>query len=222
MFQGYRDRGPRVRGRGGVPVVRHVRRRRRQVVRGGRQGFAYAGSLDEEVLAETLAEARDNARSRAPRLGSVCRAGRRPPVVLTVARGAGGLPTADKVNAPSTSSGRTRRRPRVRQVESANWGDACSEKLWPARWGYRPATVRRRATCRPSPWREGPEPGGLRLQRRPCSSELDSAKAAGDAVTRPCVAGSDKPRSAHLPVVFEPRVSAVDKPAGSVLSGRGS
>ena len=32
-----------------------------RVVRGGRQGFAYAGSLDEEVLAETLAEARDNA-----------------------------------------------------------------------------------------------------------------------------------------------------------------
>ena len=28
----------------------------------GRQGFAYAGSLDADVLAETLAEARDNAR----------------------------------------------------------------------------------------------------------------------------------------------------------------
>ncbi|MGH7733826.1 MAG: PmbA/TldA family metallopeptidase, partial [Gemmatimonadales bacterium] len=31
-----------------------------RVVAGGRQGFAYAGSLDEAVVAETLAEARDN------------------------------------------------------------------------------------------------------------------------------------------------------------------
>ena len=32
-----------------------------RVVIDGRQGFAYAGSLDEQVIAETLAEARDNA-----------------------------------------------------------------------------------------------------------------------------------------------------------------
>ena len=31
-----------------------------RVVSKGRQGFAYAGSLDEEVVAETLYEARDN------------------------------------------------------------------------------------------------------------------------------------------------------------------
>ena len=32
-----------------------------RVVAGHRQGFAHAGSLDDDVLAETLAEARDNA-----------------------------------------------------------------------------------------------------------------------------------------------------------------
>ncbi|HEV8299234.1 MAG TPA: DNA gyrase modulator, partial [Acidimicrobiales bacterium] len=32
-----------------------------RVVVDGRQGFAYAGTLDEDVLAETLADARDNA-----------------------------------------------------------------------------------------------------------------------------------------------------------------
>jgi PmbA protein len=32
-----------------------------RVVIDGRQGFAYAGSLDESVIAETLADARDNA-----------------------------------------------------------------------------------------------------------------------------------------------------------------
>ena len=32
-----------------------------RVVRDGRQGFAYAGSLDPAVIAEVLAEARDNA-----------------------------------------------------------------------------------------------------------------------------------------------------------------
>ena len=32
-----------------------------RVIRDQRQGFAYAGSLDEDVLAETIADARDNA-----------------------------------------------------------------------------------------------------------------------------------------------------------------
>ena len=31
-----------------------------RVIRDGRVGFAYAGSLDDDVIAETLAEARDN------------------------------------------------------------------------------------------------------------------------------------------------------------------
>jgi PmbA protein len=37
-----------------------------RVISGGRQGFAYAGSLDEEVIAETLQEARDNAAFSSP------------------------------------------------------------------------------------------------------------------------------------------------------------
>ena len=37
-----------------------------RVVSGGRQGFAWAGSLDGEVLEETLAEARDNASFATP------------------------------------------------------------------------------------------------------------------------------------------------------------
>ena len=37
-----------------------------RVVSGGRQGFAYAGSLDEDVIAETLQEARDNAEFSSP------------------------------------------------------------------------------------------------------------------------------------------------------------
>ena len=32
-----------------------------RVIAGNRQGFAYAGTLDADVMAETLAEARDNA-----------------------------------------------------------------------------------------------------------------------------------------------------------------
>ena len=43
-----------------------------RVVVGRRQGFAYAGSLGEDVLAETLAEARDNASFASPRPGSGC------------------------------------------------------------------------------------------------------------------------------------------------------
>src|SRR3954470_886556 len=32
-----------------------------RIVAGGRQGYAWAGSLDDDVVAETVAEARDNA-----------------------------------------------------------------------------------------------------------------------------------------------------------------
>ncbi len=102
-----------------------------RVVRSSRQGFAYAGSLDEEVLAETLAEARDNATFASaeawvglPRPDGAC------PVGLDLWRDElAAYPNAGKVKAALDLERAVRAAdPRIRQVESADWGDACLEK----------------------------------------------------------------------------------------------
>jgi PmbA protein len=94
-----------------------------RVVRGGRQGFAYAGALDEEVLAETLAEARDNASfsSAEAWVGLPEPDGARPVVLDLWREELAGYPTAGKVNAALDLERAVRAAdPRVRQVESAN------------------------------------------------------------------------------------------------------
>jgi len=197
-----------------------------RVVSGGRQGFAYAGSLDEEVLAETLAEARDNAKFSSPEAWvGLPRPDHARPVHLDLWRDElAGYPTARKVNAALDLERTVRAAdPRVRQVESANWGDACSEKALASSLGVQ-ASDRSTACYLSVVAVAGDGPGsqiayGYSVGRAP--SELDSAQAAGDAVTRAVrLLGATKPRSAHLPVVFEPRVSAqLVSLLGSVLSG---
>src|SRR5579862_1787811 len=101
-----------------------------RVVVDGRQGFAYAGSLEEDVVTETLAEARDN-------------------VAFATHDDAVGLAVPDGVSATnidvwdeSVLSTPTERKvemalelerlvrsadPRVRQVSSADYGDVAGE-----------------------------------------------------------------------------------------------
>jgi PmbA protein len=197
-----------------------------RVVRGGRQGFAYAGSLDEEVLAETLAEARDNATfsSAEAWVGLPEPDGARPVVLDLWREELVGYPTAGKVNAALDLERVVRAAdPRVRQVESANWGDVCSEKALASSLGVRASD--RSTACYLSAVAVAGEGAqsqvayGFSVGRAP--SELDSAKAAGDAVSRAVrLLGATKPPSARLPVVFEPRVSAqLTSVLGSVLSG---
>ena len=102
-----------------------------RVVSGGRQGFAYAGSLDETVLAETLEEARSNASFASPEaVGGAPGAGRRAARLRSTSGATSwphGRPSA-RWTPPSSSSGRcVRGDPRIRQVESARWGDSSSE-----------------------------------------------------------------------------------------------
>ena len=100
-----------------------------------RQGYAWAGSLDPDVVAETVAEARDNAgfgdpdecararpsaptsrRSRAPRPRSVARGAAR-----GADRGEG------RARARARSARPRRADPRIRGVESARYGDGAVE-----------------------------------------------------------------------------------------------
>jgi PmbA protein len=197
-----------------------------RVVSGSRQGFAYAGALDEEVLSETLGEARDNAAFSSPEawVGLPEPDGARPTALDLWRDELEGCPTAQKVNAALDLERAVRAGdPRVRQVESANWGDTCREKALASSLGVRGSD--RSTVCYLSAVAvagDGPESQvayGYSVGRAP--SELDPTQAAGDAVTRAVrLLGATKPRSAHLPVVFEPRVSAqLTSLLGSVLSG---
>jgi PmbA protein len=197
-----------------------------RVVRGSRQGFAYAGALDEGALAETLEEARSNARFSSPE----------PWVGLPEPDGAGAAPldlwrdelvawsTQRKVEAALDLERQVREGdPRIRQVESARWRDSSSEMAVASSLGV--AASERATSCFLSAVAvagEGAESKvahGYTVARSP--SELVPSKAANDAVARAVrMLGATKPRSAHLPVVLEPRVSAqVLSLLGSVLSG---
>lgn len=197
-----------------------------RVVSGGKQGFAYAGALDEHLLAETLDEARDNAGFATAEDW----------VGLPVPDGASPVPldlwrdelascaTGHKVNAAFDLERRVKSGDaRIRLVESANWGDVSAEMAIASSLGI--AATDRSTACWLSAVAvagdadESQTAYGYSVGRSP--SELDPAKASGDAVERAVrLLGAKKARSAHLPVVFEPRVSAqLIALLGSAMSG---
>ena len=113
--------------------------------------------------------------------------------------------------------------PRIRQVESARWGDSSTEMALASSLGVR--AFDRSTSCYLSAVAVAGEGAdsktahGYTVGRSP--SELVPAKAAHDAVERAArMLGATQPRSAHLTVVLEPRVSAqLLGLLGSVLSG---
>ncbi len=197
-----------------------------RVVSGGRQGFAYAGALDEAVLVETLEEARSNA----------CFASPEPWVGLPEPDGAeagplnlwrdelAAWPTQRKVDAALELERQVRHGDqRIRQVESARWGDESTETAVASSLGVlafdRSTSCYLAAVAVAGEGAESKTAHGYTVGR--CPSELDPSKAAEDAVARAVrMLGATQPRSAHLPVVLEPRVSAqLLNLLGSVLSG---
>jgi PmbA protein len=101
--------------------------------------------------------------------------------------------------------------PRIRAVESAEWGDAAVESAIATSTGIRSSS--RRTACYLSAYAiagEGTDTqtgGGYSVGRSPADLDLD--KAASDAVRRATrLLGAVKPRSAHLSVVFEPEITA--------------
>ena len=185
-----------------------------RVVAGGRQGFAYAGSLAPDVVAETLEEARDNA-GFASEDGFVGLA--RPDGVAAAALDLwrddlAAYPTDLKVERAIELERAVRNADtRIRQVESAEWGDAAVESAVATSTGIRAAS--RRTACYLSAYAiagDGSDTqtgGGYSVGRSP--EDLDLDKAAADAVERATrLLGAVKPQSAHLTVVFEPRITA--------------
>jgi PmbA protein len=184
-----------------------------RVVIGERQGFAYAGTLDIDVVEETMAEARDNAGFASPD----------PAVGLAVPDGVAAadldlwrdelvaLPSEEKVRMALDLEARARSLdPRLRVVESANYGDAMTESAIATSTGITSST--RRTGAHLSVWviaGEGDDTqtgGGYSVGRGP--ADLDVDEAAHDAVERAVrMLGAKKAPSARVPVVFDKRVT---------------
>ncbi len=185
-----------------------------RVVSGQRQGFAYAGSLDPDVISETVAEARDNAGFASPDefVGLAAPDGVAAADLDLWRDDLDGYPTADKVARALDLEAAVRAGdPRIRQVESAEWGDAAFESAVVTSTGI--VSFSRRTACYLSAYAiagEGAETqtgGGSTVGRSP--TDLDAGKAVGDAVERATrLLGATQPASAHLTVVFEPRITA--------------
>jgi PmbA protein len=197
-----------------------------RVIARGRQGFAYAGSLDEKVVADTLAEARDN----------MAFATADEHVALAVADGVAAVelavwddavlstPTERKVELALELERLARGAdPRVRQVSSADYGDLALETAIATSTGVVAST--RCTLCSVSTeaiagqGEQSQSGHGFSTGRAP--SQLDLEKAASDAVERAVrLLGARKPRSGRCVVVLDPRVaSSVLGVVSSALSG---
>jgi PmbA protein len=189
-------------------------------------GFAWAGSLAPDVIAATLADARDNARFATPD----------PDVVLAVPDGVAAVdldqwddgvvstPMEKKIALAIELERATRAAdPRVRQVSSADYSDSRAEVALVSTTGI--LSSRRRTNASLSVDAivgEGAETqtgGGFSVGRGP--SDLVPDEAMDDAVLRATrMLGAQKPPSAHCTVVFDPRVvSTLLGVISSALSG---
>jgi len=185
-----------------------------RVVNGPRQGFAYAGSLDPGVVEETLEEARDNAGfATDDEFVGLADPDGVAPVELDLWRDdLASFPTDQKVSLALELERAVRAGdPRIRQVQASEWGDAAVESAVATSTGI--TATSRRTACYLSAYAvagDGADTqtgGGYSVGRSP--SDLDLPKAAADAVERATrLLGAVKPKSEHLTVVFEPRITA--------------
>jgi PmbA protein len=185
-----------------------------RVVARGRQGFAYAGSLEEDVVAETLEEARDNVEFATvdENVGLPEPDGRPPAALELWDDSVLGTPTAAKVAMALELERRVRGAdPRVRQVAYCDYGDVAFESAIASSTGISAST--QRTVCSVSvtaivgKGAQSQTGTGFSVARSP--KALDLSSAAIDAVERATrMLGAAKPKSGRFVVVFDPRVSS--------------
>jgi PmbA protein len=197
-----------------------------RVIRDHRQGFAYAGSLDDDVLAETLDDARDNAAFGTPdeNLGLAEPDGVVPADLDLWNDALLEFPTDRKIElAIELERATLGADERMSGIESAEYVDTAAAGAIVTSTGIR--TASREVACYVMVWAmatEGDETQtgfGWSLGRDP--SALDPAVAADDAAARATrLLGSTKPASERLTVVLDPWVTAqFVSIVGSTLSG---
>lgn len=204
-----------------------------RVIRDHRQGFAWAGSLEDALLAETLAEARDNAAYAEPdEWVGVAQPDHVPPPDLDLWReGLVTLATDRKVALALELEAAVRTAdPRISGVRTAQWGDGIGEGAVVTSTGIE---VGGRSTgCHLSVSALATADGetktgyGVSVGRAPDDVALDEA--ADEAVERATrLLGAVQPASALVTLVLEPRMTAAllgivggMLSAESVLKGR--
>ena len=194
-----------------------------------RQGYAWAGSLDPEVVAETVAEARDNAgfgtQDEALGLPEPADVDAAVAPDLDLWRDSLlAIPAAEKVALALEVEAATRRAdPRVRGVESASYGDGAVEVAVASSTGIEASA--RRTVCSVSSFAmagEGEETQtGYGFSVGRTISDLDVAAAGRDAAERSTrLLGARQPASRRLPVILDPLVTrSLLGLLGAALSG---
>ncbi len=204
-----------------------------RVIVGGRQGFAYAASLEGPIIAETLDEARDNAAFGTVDefLGLATPDGVEPVDLDLFRPELAAFPTDRKVEMALELERAVRAAdPRIRGVESADYSDSVSESAIASTEGVR-VTSRRSgcsivASAMAGDGAETMTGSGYSVARTP--EDLDMAKAVKDASEKSTrLLGARKPPSRRLTVLLDPSVSASflgllssGLSASSVIKGR--
>ena len=187
-----------------------------RVVVDGRLGVASASSLDPEIVAAVVADARDNARFAEPDEF----AGLATPAEVGEVRAADldlwredvlTTPTADKVAmALDLERALSGADPRVRGVESAGYGDSAVSSVLCSTTGIE-ARVRRTSVSMSASALAGPEDAtqtGYGFTRGRAVADLDPDVVVADAVLRSTrLLGATQPTTQRLPVVLDPLVA---------------
>ncbi|MEM9036499.1 MAG: TldD/PmbA family protein [Actinomycetota bacterium] len=185
-----------------------------RVIRGGRQGFAYAGSLDLDVIEETLSEARDNATFATPEdwVGLVEPDGVTPADLELWSDSLAGVSDDRKIElALELEAAASGVDPRISAVESADYADSMVDAAIATTSGIRDSA--RRSGCYVTAFvlaSEGDETQtGFGFSVGRDLDELVVGDAAADAGRRATqLLGATKPESERLTVVFDPYVTA--------------
>ncbi len=185
-----------------------------RVVTGGRQGFAYAGTLDEAALAETLTEARDNAQFAGfDEFNGVAHPDGVAPADLNFFHEElASFRTDDKVAlAIELERATLAADPRIGSVESAEYVDSIFESAVATSTGI--ASTSRETGCYLAAYalandKDETQTGfGFSIGREP--EALDVTAASADAAMRATrMLGATKPPTARLTVVLDPWVTA--------------
>ena len=185
-----------------------------RVISEGRVGFAHAGVLDEDVLAETLAEARDNRAFAEPdEWAGLSEPDDRTPIVHdTWDDGVDSMATVDKVQMAIDLEARVLAKDdRVTGIRTAIYGDSSGEMALATSTGVRATDRGTGAYLSVAAMaKDGDDTqiaGGHDVNFGPGPLSID--KAAGDAVDRVLqLLGATQPRSAKVTIVLEPRMAA--------------
>ncbi|MXW41985.1 MAG: TldD/PmbA family protein [Acidimicrobiia bacterium] len=185
-----------------------------RVITNNRQGFAHAGTLDQKVLAETLAEARDNVVFGSPDkfFGLAEPDGVAPPKLNLYNEALLQVSTEAKIDmALELERAVLAGDPRIVGIESADYGDALSADAIATTTGIR--STGKDTSCYLTAYSlasEGDEIQtgfGFSVSREP--GTLDIATAASDAVERATrMLGATQPATERVTVVLDPFVSA--------------